>query len=45
MSGYTARALHFEIARGDRLLQKPVSGRDLAQAVRDALDATADIRP
>jgi two-component system cell cycle sensor histidine kinase/response regulator CckA len=44
MSGYTARALDFELGRGDRLLQKPVSGRDLARAVRDAIDSTADIR-
>ena len=39
MSGYTARALDFELGPHDSMLHKPVRPRDLAATVRAALDS------
>jgi two-component system cell cycle sensor histidine kinase/response regulator CckA len=39
MSGYTARALSFELGSQDLMIHKPISPGDLGRAVRMALDA------
>jgi len=39
MTGYTARALEFELGPNDSIVHKPVRSSDLARTVRAALDA------
>jgi two-component system, cell cycle sensor histidine kinase and response regulator CckA len=42
MSGYTARALEFELGPLDTLVHKPLSAATLARAIRAALEARVD---